>query len=94
MYVYQLKILELGLYLEPVFKSREKAEYYRTKYNNRNIIIKEKFLESLEDNCIYRIKTESQEGYYFEDEIYTSFNNALSHVTGSNQTIIKESVIN
>lgn len=92
MYVYQLKILELGLYLEPVFKSKEKAEYYRTKYNNRNIIIKEKYLDNLNDNYIYRIKTQSHEGYYLEDEVYSSENKALEHIKDTSQTIIKESL--
>lgn len=94
MYVYQLKILDLGLYLEPVFKSKERAEYYRTKYNNRNIIIKEKYLDKLEENYIYRIKTESHDGYYLEDEVYDSMSNALEHIKDNSQTVIKESLCN
>lgn len=92
MYVYQLKILDLGLYLEPVFKTKEGAEYYRTKYNNRNIIIKEKYLDNLCDNYIYRIKNESFDGYYLEDEVYSSENKALEHIKDKTQTIIKESL--
>lgn len=92
MKVYQLKILDLGLYLEPVFKTKESAENYRTRYNNRNIIIKEKYLDNLSDNYIYRIKNESQEGYYLEDEVYSSMNNALEHIKDNSQTIVKESL--
>lgn len=92
MKVYQLKILDLGLYLDPVFKTKESAEYYRSKYNNRNIIIKEKYLDNLNDNYIYRIKNESHDGYYLEDEVYSSMNNALEHIKDNSQTIIKESL--
>lgn len=91
MTVYQLKIVDLGLYLEPVFKTKESAENYRTKYNSRNIIIKEKYLDNLCDNYVYRIKNESLEGYYLEDEVYSSMNKALEHIKNDSQTIIKES---
>lgn len=93
MTIYQLKILELGLYLEPVFKSKEKAIYYQNKYGNRNIIIKEKYVSDLEDNYVYRIKNESEEGYYLEDEVYGSLNHALEHIKTNNQKIIKESIL-
>lgn len=92
MTIYQLKILDLGLYLEPVFKTKESAENYRNKYNNRNIIIKERHLDNLSDNYIYRIRTESCEGYYLEDEVYASENKALEHIKDNTQTIIKESL--
>ncbi len=92
MYVYQLKILDLGIYLEPVFKSKESALYYMSRYQNRNIIIKEKYLDSIEDNSIYRIKTNSIDGELIEDGVYSNFKSALKYIKSDNQTVIKESL--
>lgn len=90
MLVYQLKILDLGYYLEPVFKTKESAECYKGKYRNRNLIIKEKMLESPVEEAIYRIKNVSDDGYYLEDEVYDSLVSASKHLKNGNQEIVKE----
>lgn len=94
MKVYQLKILDLGIYLEPVFKSKESAMMYMSKYNGRNIIIKERVLDEINDNSIYRIKTLFSDGYDIEDEVYSSEVNASIHITNNHQSIIKERLYN
>lgn len=89
MKVYQLRILELGYSLEQVFKDEKVALYYKNKYKGRNIIIKEYKL-NIKDDFIYRIKNISNDGYTLEDNIYETYNQALSHIKNSNQIIIKE----
>ena len=44
MLVYQLKVIELGECLEPVFKTKENALLIKEKYKTRNIILKEHYL--------------------------------------------------
>jgi len=89
MKVYQLRILELGFSLEPIFKNIETALYYKDKYKERNIIIKEYKLD-IKDDYIYRIKNISTEGYTLEDDIYETYDIALDHIKYDNQIIIKE----
>lgn len=93
MLVYQLKILDLGIMLDPVFKTKESAELFKDKYKNRNIIIKEKYLEDLKDNYVYRIKNIDSEGYTLEDNIYSTIEHANNNIKQDNQKIVKEHLI-
>lgn len=92
MKVYQLEILELALYLEPVFKSKEGALYYKSKYQNRNIVIRERQIDELDDNYVYRIKNIDPEGYSLEDGIYSSYEHAKNNLKQSSQEIVKETL--
>ena len=89
MLVYQLKVIELGECLEPVFKTKENALLIKEKYKTRNIIIKEHYLENVKNDTVYRIKTEDNEGYILEAELYSSYNEALSSIRNNHQCVIE-----
>lgn len=89
MLVYQLRLVELGEYLEPVFKSRESADKFKEKYKTRNIVIKEQFIENIEDDTVYRIKSEDSSGYFLEDEIFSNIEEATSALKNKHQSIIE-----
>lgn len=89
MIIYQLRILDLGEYLEPIFKTKERALYYKEKYKSRNIIIKEKYLENIKNDIVYRIKTEDMDGYFLEDEIFTSKCDASHAIKNDYQSVIE-----
>ncbi len=89
MLIYQLRLVELGEYLEPVFKSRESADKFKEKYKTRNIIIKEQFIDNVENDTVYRIKSEDSSGYILEDEIFSSIKDATSAIKNTHQSIIE-----
>lgn len=94
MVVYQLKIRNLDIVLDPVFNTKEAAMLFKNKYHGREIEIVEVKLESLnQDNYIYRIETIESDGSYLEEEIFSSIESALS-ILKNNQKVVKENIIN
>lgn len=89
MLVYQLKLLELGECLEPVFKTKENALYFKEKYKTRNIIIKERYLENIKDDKVYRIKTLESDGYTLEEEVFSSMAEASRFLKNEHQCIVE-----
>lgn len=89
MLVYQLKLLELGECLEPVFKTKENALCFKEKYKTRNIIIKESYLENIKDDIVYRIKTLESDGYMLEEDVFSSAIEASNFLKNDHQSIIE-----
>mgnify|MGYP006971249066 CR=1 FL=1 len=89
MLVYQLKLLELGECLEPVFKTKENAQCFKEKYKTRNIIIKERYLENIKDDLVYRIKTLESDGYTLEEEVFSSIAEASKFLKNEHQSIVE-----
>lgn len=89
MLVYQLRLLDFKEDLEPVFKTKENALRLKEKYKNRNIAIKERYIDNIENDMIYRIKTLDRDGYFLEDEIFTSTKDAESQLKSPHQTIVE-----
>ncbi len=89
MLVYQLRIIELGESLEPVFKNKEDALRVKEKYKSRNIVIKEKYLDNIENDIIYRIKNTDCEGYFLEEEIFGNMNDAQTYLKNPHQSIVE-----
>ncbi len=93
MTLYQLKLKELNMVLDPVFNTKEAALLFKSKYHDRMIEIKEINMEpNSQDNYIYRIETMESDGTYLEDEIFPSLESALS-ILKSNQRVVKENII-
>lgn len=91
MKVYQLRLLDLGMNLEQVFKSREKAELYQKKYKNRRIVIKQYKLDE-EREYVYRILKSDHEGYELKDEIYETLEVAYKDIKDENERVVKENI--
>lgn len=94
MKLYQLKLSDLDIVLEPVFKTIESAMLFRDKYITRSIEVKEVLLDkNMEDsNYIYRIETIEEDGTFLEDELFSSFEAAVT-VKKNNQRVVKENII-
>lgn len=94
MKVYQLKLRDLDLVLEPVFKTIESAMLFRNKYNSRRIEIKEVVVDKddVDNDFIYRIETMEEDGTYLEEEVFSSLEDA-KRVKKQNQRIVKENII-
>lgn len=92
MKVYQLKLKDLDILLDPVFKTKEGAQLFLSKYHHRNIEIKENSLEQSSD-YVYRIREVDEDGYSLNDELYTSLEAATLGLTNDNQSIVKECLI-
>lgn len=94
MKVYQLKIKDLNIVLDPVFSTIDAAQLFKNKYDGRKIEILEVDLEIPNDkNYIYRIETIDRDGTYLEEEIFSSIESAL-RILKNNQKIVKENIIN
>lgn len=89
MLVYQLRLIDLGENLEPVFKEYESALKIKEKYKCRNIVIKSEYLENIEDDKVYRIKTQGYDGYFLEDEVYSSLRDAEAKLKSNHQSIVE-----
>lgn len=95
MKVYQLRLRDLGILLEPVFKDKESATLFKNKYRNRKIDIEEKTLTS-ENDFVYRIKAIDDEGYELLDNLFTDITLSQDYIKESmldNCTIVKESIL-
>lgn len=95
MKVYQLRLRDLGIVLEPVFKDKESAMLFRSKYGNRKIDIEENIL-TLENDFVYRIKSVDEDGYELLDNLFTDLDGTLSFIKQSmldNCTVVKESIL-
>ncbi len=95
MKVYQLRLRDLGLLLEPVFKDEESAILFKSKYTNRCIDIEENILDSKAD-YVYRIKSLDSDGYELLDNLFTDVNCSLDYIKNSsldNCTVVKESIL-
>lgn len=95
MKVYQLRLRDLGILLEPVFKDKESATLFKNKYRNRKIDIEEKTLTS-ENDFVYRIKATDDEGYELLDNLFTDITLSQDYIKESmldNCTIVKESIL-
>lgn len=92
MKVYQLKIKDLDLLMDPVFKTREGAKLFLSKYRHRNIEITEK---EMNDECdfVYRIREVDDEGYILADELYSSIEAATMEIKNEKQSVVKEYLI-
>lgn len=94
MKVYQLKIKDLNIVLDPVFGTIDAAQLFKNKYHGRKIEIVEVNLETPNDkNYIYRIETMDMDGTYLEEEIFPSIESAL-RIVKNNQKVVKENIIN
>lgn len=91
MKVYQLKLSDLDIVLEPVFKTIESALLFRDKYITRRIEVKEVLVdkEVENNNYIYRIETIEEEGTFLEDELFSSIEDA-KNAQKYNQRVVKE----
>lgn len=95
MKVYQLRLRDLGILLEPVFKDKKSAILFKNKYRNRKIDIEEKTLTS-ENDFVYRIKAIDDEGYELLDNLFTDITLLQDYIKESmldNCTIVKESIL-
>lgn len=93
MKVYQLKIKDLDIVLDPVFGTLEAAILFKNKYRGRKIEVLEVDLDTPNDkNYIYRIETMETDGNYLEEEIFPSLESALK-ILKSNQKIVRENII-
>lgn len=95
MKVYQLRLRDLGILLEPVFKDKKSAILFKNKYRNRKIDIEEKTLTS-ENDFVYRIKAIDDEGYELLDNLFTDITLSQDYIKESmleNCTIVKESIL-
>lgn len=94
MKVYQLKLSDLDIVLEPVFKTIESALLFRNKYITRRIEVKEVLVDKKveNNNYIYRIETIEEEGTFLEDEVFSSIEDA-KNVQKHNQRVVKENII-
>lgn len=93
MKVYQLRLLDFNLLLEPVFKTEAGAKLLKNKYQGRKIKIEERVIEDtiIEDD-IYRILVHDEEGSYLDEELFTNIDTAYEHLNNikeSNARIVK-----
>lgn len=94
MKVYQLKLLDLNIVLDPVFNTIDAAQLFKNKYKGRRMEILEKTLEPSNDtNYIYRILTTDVDGSYLEEEVFSSIESSF-RILKNNQKIVKENIIN
>lgn len=92
MKVYQLRLVDFNLVLEPVFKTKEGANILKNKYINRNIKIEESILDNtLDDDFIYRILVSDEEGVYLFDNIFSEVTSAEEYLNKSN--IVNASIV-
>lgn len=80
MLVYQLKLKDYNILLEPVFISLKGANIYKKKYQNRKIDIIENNVEINNLDYIYRIKTLEEDGYSLIEFLFTSIESAKSYI--------------
>ena len=93
MKIYQLLLKDFNLVLDPVFNTKEAAMLFKEKYKQRNIEIKETFIDKLDNrNYVYRIETIDEDGIYLEDEVFASKELALRSIK-EHQRIVKEDII-
>ncbi len=96
MNVYQLKIDDLDMVLDPVFKTEESAKIASRKYYNRKISIIEKKLDSIAD-CVYRVASISEDGMSLIDSVFATPEGAKNYSLENNlgnSKIFKEDIIN
>lgn len=96
MKVYQLRLKDLDLLLEPVFKDEMSANLFKSKYNSRNIDLEENVLDKDYD-FVYRIKRVDVDGYELLDNLFTDIDELLEYVKKcalDNYSVVKESIIN
>lgn len=95
MKVYQLRLRDLDLLLEPVFKDKESAILFKNKYKNRKIDIEENIL-TCENDFVYRIKSVDEEGYELLDNLFTDIDVSLQYIKQKmldNCIVVKESIL-
>lgn len=93
MKVYQLRLLDFNLLLEPIFKTEAGAKILKNKYQGRKIKIEERFIDdtTIEDD-IYRILVHDEEGSYLKEELFANMDTAyeyLNKIKESNARIVK-----
>ena len=96
MNVYQLKIDDLDMVLDPVFKTEESAKIARKKYYNRKISIIQKKLDAITD-CVYRVADLSEDGMSLVDSVFATREGAENYSLENNlgnTKIFKEDIIN
>lgn len=91
MEVYQLRLLELGIMTEEVFKNKNLAINYINKHKGRSLEIKSKYLEKDAD-YVFRLLSNDYFGECIRDEIYSSYEEALLNKK-DDERVIKESLI-
>ncbi len=95
MKVYQLRVRDLNILLEPVFKDMESANLFKNKYDSRSIDIIANNLES-EHDYVYRIKRIDEDGYELMDNLFTDLDELLNFINikgVNNYSIVKESIL-
>lgn len=96
MKVYQLRLTDLNLLLEPVFESKESAMLFMSKYHNRQVNIEENIISIPKNNYVYRILKNDEEGYELLDNIFADIEETkkyLETVSLDNCQIVKESLL-
>lgn len=96
MNVYQLKIDDLDMFLDPVFKTEESAMMASKKYYNRKVSVVQKTLDSLCD-CVYRVAEVSEDGISLRDSVFATAEGAKNYSLENNignSKIYKEDIIN
>ena len=96
MKVYQLKIDDLNMILDPVFKTKEGANLFSNKYLSRKVSVIERALDNLSD-FVYRIEFQDEEGKSLADEIFSEYESAKNFSLENkfkNSKIVKENIIN
>lgn len=96
MKVYQLKIDDLNLVLDPVFKTKEGANLFSNKYLTRNVSVIERAIDKISD-FVYRIELQDEEGTSLADEVFSSADDAKNFSLENkfnNSKIVKENIIN
>lgn len=80
MKVYLLRMVDLDMWLEPVFESRVAASRYKEKYKGRKIAIEEIDLDQNLEH-VYRLSLNESEGYDLIKDIFSSLEDVYNYIT-------------
>lgn len=96
MKVYQLRLTDLNMLLEPVFESKESAMLFMSKYHNRAVNIEENIISIPKNNYVYRILKSDEEGYELLDNIFADIEETKKYIENgclNDCQIVKESLL-